>query len=246
MRLVVLIMGQDCEDTIGMVLESVKNADSIIYLDGGSTDKTRELTLEFFENNKQIKPAIILMNEYDQQDPTMNGKQRNFYLDYLKKNHMNDWCLVLDADEVLEDLGIEKIKQTISQLTEPVILSPRIHHFIGDLGHEDATHDIHYVPNRLFQITEDLIYPGAEHPVLQGSAKQGVVDIHIYHLRECLGIFSTRIKHLNNWGKSKMHTKDYLNWWNVSMLMGTYPTKPIYYGQLPSPIKQHFYLFKDA
>ena len=38
----------------------------------------------------------------------MNGKQRNIYLNYVKEQHPNDWCLALDADEVVEDLSIVK------------------------------------------------------------------------------------------------------------------------------------------
>lgn len=228
-------MGQDCERFIGMCLESVKDADVIIYCDGGSTDGTLKYLLE------DAEPDIeIIENEYKQEDPMMNGKQRNFYLKYLKENYMNDWCLALDVDEVLEDFGIQKIKQNILQIKEPTILSPKIHHFIGDLGHEDATRDVHYVPHRLFKITKELTYPEIEHPVLQGPSKLGMIDLHIWHLRECLGVFETQKKHENNWSKSSIHSEGYLRWWHMAMLFGGFPKKPVYYGLIPTPIKKHF------
>ena len=155
-RLVICIMGENCERFIKMSLESVKDADVIIYCDGGSTDNTLRIVDNFeygkrltdkYINGEQlgtINSVIIINNEYNQEDKTMNGKQRNFYLDYLKKNHINDWCLVLDSDEVLEDFGIEKLKQTILPIKKDMIFSPRIHHFVGDLGYEDYTKDIHY------------------------------------------------------------------------------------------------------
>ena len=42
-KLVVCIMGQNCERFIGMCLESVKEADGIVYCDGGSEDKTLKI-----------------------------------------------------------------------------------------------------------------------------------------------------------------------------------------------------------
>lgn len=238
-KLVVVIMGQDCEEFIGMCLESVKDADDIVYCDGGSVDGTQEIVSKFFEKEYNGIPWII-ENNYNQEDKAMNGKQRNFYLDCLKKENIGEWCLVLDADEVLEDFGIQKIKQIISQIKHPMILSPRMHHFVGDLGHEDFTQDQHWVLNRLFKITEDLYYPETEHPVLQGNASTGKVDVHIWHLRECLGVFNTQKKHEWNTNKSQMHNKAYLDWWHKSMLFGNYPRKRVYYGNIPFPIKQKF------
>lgn len=46
-KLIVVIMGQNCEKFISMCLESVKTADKIIYCDGGSTDDTMDYVLEF-------------------------------------------------------------------------------------------------------------------------------------------------------------------------------------------------------
>ncbi len=234
MKLNVVIMGQNCEKFIGMCIDSVIKADKVIFCDGGSTDGT------MFEVKRRIHEDNIIENKYDQEDKGMNGKQRNFYLDYLKKNHMGEWVLCLDADEVLEDFGIEKIKKMVFPGKENMILSPRIHHFIGDLGHEDFTQDQHHVFFRLFKITENLSYPLVEHPLLQGEGQYGNISVHIWHLRECLGIFKTQEKNENNLKKSQIHNKLYLDWWYKSMLMGTYPKKQVYYGAIPTPIKQRF------
>ena len=42
-KLVCVIIGQSCEKTIGMCLEAIKDADKIIYVDGGSNDKTLDI-----------------------------------------------------------------------------------------------------------------------------------------------------------------------------------------------------------
>ncbi len=242
-QIVVMIMGQDCANTISMCLESVKEADAVIYCDGGSEDNTFKFLKEFqYTYNKDAYPTInkwILQNKYNQEDKLMNGKQRNFYLNYLKENHKNDWCLVLDADEVLEDFGIQKIKQILTNM-EDVILCPRIHHFIGDLGHEDFTVDKHYVYGRLFKVTDNLNYPEVEHPVLEGKQTLGTDSIHIWHLREAMGIFKTNKKYKNNLAKSNMHTETQLKSWNRDMILGTYPKKQVHYDSIPTPIKRGF------
>ncbi|KKL83758.1 hypothetical protein LCGC14_1971510, partial [marine sediment metagenome] len=101
-------------------LETVVNIPGIevIVSDGGSTDKTMKIIMK--------ADVGRIHKEYDQKDSKANGKQRNFYLNALKKSKYEDWwCLCLDADEVLEDFGIQKIKQIISTLKEPMVLSPR-------------------------------------------------------------------------------------------------------------------------
>src|SRR3990167_6097251 len=100
-HLVCVVMGQNCEKFIGMCLESIKDADAIVYCDGRSTDKTLEIVsteiwaINHADSNKEVR---VIENIYNQEDKQMNGKQRNFYLEYVKKNYPNDWVLCLDAD----------------------------------------------------------------------------------------------------------------------------------------------------
>ena len=136
-------MGPGNQNFLDMCIDSVKGADKVLYFTSGDSP--------FVEKGYEVYG-----NDWDESDPNTNGKSRNVYLKHLKENYPNDWCLVLDEDEILEDQGIEKIKQIINKIKDPMILSPRIRHFIGDLGHEDATRDIHFVPNRLFKITDNF------------------------------------------------------------------------------------------
>src|SRR3990167_7972753 len=121
-RLVCVIMGQNCKKFLPMCLESVKDADAIVFCDGGSTDGTLkhlwdnefdfDKYSELHDNLKRDnfkENRILINNDYNQEDKGANGKQRNFYLNYLKENYPDDWVLCLDVDESIEDLS--KIKE---------------------------------------------------------------------------------------------------------------------------------------
>ena len=256
-KLNVVIMGENCEKFIGMCLESVKGADSIIYCDGGSEDNTLTFVENFFKFDGPI-PSKIIHNEFDQEDKLMNSKQKNFFLDYLKKNHMNEWFLYLDADEVVSDFN--KIRKFINNPPEKLkeLISIKMRHFENNLGFEDATKQEHYVPNRLFKVKEELFFPDGEHTVLW-IKKDGVPlldkelskycgmwkGITIWHLAYCSGIWDFRKRYLNNLKKSEIHPKDFMEKWYFNHLFGIYPTKPINAMEIPNVILKEFLIDPD-
>jgi len=250
-RLVVCIMGQNCEKFIGMCLESVKDADAIVYCDGGSTDET------ITKIASRGKGVSIIKNDYDQEDKEMNGKQRNFYLKYLKENYPNDWCLCLDADEVVEDLS--KIKEFIQE-AEKGLYSVKMRHLIGDLAHEDATVPVHYVLNRLFKISDAGVYPEVEHPVLEHkltleAKKEGKLGAiahvshtdctTIWHLAYIPNMWDIKKRYDNHMKKSNIHTPEFLKGWYHAHLFGTYPKKEFNPVELPKTILDEFGVNKD-
>ncbi len=264
-KLVVVIMGQNCEKFIGMCLEAVKDADAIVFCDGGSNDGTLDKIFcqtGFITGNskshpeveKEYKGTIVIENKYNQGDKGMNGKQRNFYLDYIKKNYMGWFCLAIDTDEVVEDLSkIKNFLTTIPKDKQGILFCVKMRHFIKDLGHEDATQPEHFVPNRLFKIRKELLYQEVEHPVLVtdeimknmdklGDYMKNIQPTTIWHLRECTGIFNSLEKHKWNIEKSEMHSKEELTKWYHKMLFGYYPTSIVRYTELPNAIKKEFLL----
>ena len=232
------IMGQNCEKFIGMCLESVKDADNIVYCDGGSSDGTLELV-------KKYNRVRVIENKYNQEDKGMNGKQRNFYLNYLKENYKGYWALCLDVDECVDDLN--KIKQFIQLAAKDKLYSVKMRHFIGDLGHEDATQPQHHVPNRLFYIGDDLSYPEVEHPILQGIDREEIRCniVTIWHLSYITACFDIRKKYENHLKKSNIHTKDYLKNWYFQHLFGVYPKSQISLLDIPDVILNYFGINKD-
>lgn len=242
-KLVVVIMGQDCEKTIGMALESVKDADVIVYCDGGSEDNTLYIVNNFNFTGSEIGVRIII-NKYNQEDKQMNGKQRNFYLDYIKKNYSDWWCLALDADEIVED--VHKIKRLI-QTTDKGLYHVKMRHLVGDFGHEDATKEEHFVPNRLFKIDCADKYTEVEHSLLmakEGFKYYGTTCTTIWHLRECLGCFEYKKKYDWNRKKSNMHTDNELYKWYHLMISGQYPRKKVELWELPKALRRKFEIGK--
>ena len=260
-KLNVVIMGQDCEKFIGMCLKSVKDADNIIYCDGGSTDRTLHNLKGFIPGRgEHIKDGwnvsegnhkYVITHTYDQEDPKMNGKQRNYYLKFLKENFMGEWVLCLDADEVVEDLS--KIKELISHLqpeAEDILFSVKMRHLIGNLATEDATQAKHFVPRRLFKVAENLFYPELEHPVLDNGDGMNARTVNvesttIWHMSHITEMFNVKQKYDNHMKKSKMHPPEFLKWWYMTHLFGQYPTKIFHPVELPDPILNYFNINKD-
>jgi glycosyltransferase involved in cell wall biosynthesis len=245
-KLVCVIMGQNCERFIDMSLESVKDSDAIIFCDGGSTDETLNIVSEFFLGEITV-PNSIIQNTYNQEDKKMNGKQRNFYLNYIKENYKGYWALCIDADEVVEDLS--KIKEFIQH--EPDGLwSVKMRHLIGDLGHEDSIQPIHWVLNRLFKVKCADKYPEVEHPVLQDNKDfewyEGNTDCTtIWHLAYIPNLWEITKRYESHLLKSNMHTPEYLKSWYFAHLFGTYPKTQLNPVELPSFILDKFGVDKD-
>lgn len=237
-KLIVVIMGPGKKHFAEMCLESVKDADKILYWTNNK---------EFiFKNEGKIEN--LFYNNWDETDPATNGKCRQRYLKHLKQNYPDDWCLVLDEDEVVEDLS--KIKEFIQGELLNNVFSVKMRHFIGNIGWEDATHEHHWVPNRLFKISEVLSYPLHSHPVLipKDENKVGLcAETTIWHCGhlpiEYMDYILKRYKQHTN--DSVIHSEIFLNQWKMSHLFGQYPIRQINPLELPKQICERYEINKD-
>jgi len=229
-KLIVVIMGPGNENFIQMAVDSIKEADKVVYFTSIPIGLTLPKAISGIEHHN---------NGWDESDKNTNGKSRNKYLEHLKANHPDDWCLVLDEDEVCED--INKVKEFI-QTAEPGLYSVKMEHFIGDLGHLDNTRKDHFVPNRLFKISEADSYPEDSHPILTGGKQSGTICTTIWHLGHLPVEYMHYIvrrgnEHLDN---STIHTKKFLTDWKNAHLFGTYPTKQFNVTEIPKVILDNF------
>ena len=237
-RLVVIIMGPGKQHFLEMCFDSVTDADKILYF---TSDQPFTLSsgLEHLPSNQEV-----YYNHWDDNDKATNGKCRNEYLNMLKEKYSNDWCLVLDEDELVEDLS--KIKEFIQEAT-PGIYNVKMRHFIGDIGHEDANMPVHVVPGRLFKISEAKGYPLHSHPVLEGELIGACLDTTIWHLGhlpiDYMDYILKRYKqHAND---STIHNQDFLKVWKLAHLFGQYGNKEINPIELPQQILDRYELDKD-
>src|SRR3990167_46718 len=239
-KLIVCVMGDNCSKFLDICFESVLEADKIIFCWGMEDQDTLN---KFYKwNDKYRSKFELIYHNYNQNDLGMNGKQRNFYLSYLKENYPEELALCLDADEVVDDLS--KIK-TFIQIEEEGIYSVHMRHLINDLAHEDTTVDKHWVLNRLFKISEASGYLEVEHPVLQGNVKGNTDCTVIWHLAYCSFIWDIKKRYENHLKKSNMHTPKYLREWYLAHLTGSYPRKQFDIMELPKSILNEFLINKD-
>lgn len=266
-KLAVAIIGQNVGDFIGLCLSSVsETADFIIFIDGGSKDDTGYEVREFCLKNKfeyiysdaperamEIKPKDKLLLHvqrfYDQENIGENGTARNFYLEYLKKHYLGNWCLVVDPDEVL-DPKFKIIRETLGtgRLADTEVANLSMVHFVYNLQSEDNSVQRHFTPTRLFRIREHFKYPESEHAVLMSDKYARAAEIGfdtgpvLWHFGYIKNVFDIRKKYLNHLKKSKIHSKKFLRDWYTNHIFGSYPVKPFNLKQLPDILRDFFLL----
>jgi hypothetical protein len=153
--------------------------------------------------------------------------------------------LCIDADEVVEDFT--EIKKFIKRMPKGVY-SVKMRHLIGDLGHEDATVETHYVLNRLFKIEAAGEYPEVEHPVLQAAEGMQIAATNcttIWHLAYIPNMWDIKRRYDNHVKKSNIHTPEYLRQWYYAHLFGKYPVREFNPAELPREILSKFDINKD-
>ena len=252
-KLIVCELAGNCEQFIDLNLSAFyEHVDNIIIVfDTSSRDKTKE-KLEKWKNKLGDK-LTILEKEYKHnlKEKGANSEQRNFYLKYLQENFNNDFCLVIDMDEIIDEnvSNLKKILLKTFAENEYPIISPRMVHLMYSFGLEDATRDIHYVPNRLFRINKDLFYSHpSEHTVLNSKNKYSPLLLNspiIYHLAYCKEMFYIHQRFLTHQSKSDIHTQEQLKEWLMQHLSYNYPVKKFDITKLPKVLKQEFEIEDD-
>ncbi len=96
-KLSVAMIVKNEEAMLARCLQSVSHADEIIVVDTGSIDKTKKVAAQFTDK------------VYDFEWCDDFAKARNFAV----SKATGDWVLSIDADECLEEGGVEKIRQLL-------------------------------------------------------------------------------------------------------------------------------------
>lgn len=137
------------EAMLARCLESVKDADEIVVIDTGSVDKTIEVAVKYAHKVQ----TFTWCDDF--------AAARN----YAKERCSGDWILSIDADEYLEEGGIEKIRNFLEtyqgdavkirmQSTNQKFYSPRLFKNKPEIKWEGKIHEIINV------LTEEKIQVG--------------------------------------------------------------------------------------
>ena len=239
-KLIVAIIGQDCREWLNLAIESVEeHADAIVFIDGNPKNPS-------YESKGKV---TVIPREFEHDHKGGIGRARNAYLDYVKKHHMGWYCLVLDADEVVDNIKI--LKDNI-QLPEFNYGGCSVHmrHWIENLMKEDAQYTKknhkegeHFALNRLFKVKEDLFYPETEHAIIKSTeptSHSNYRGITIWHLGYVKHLFEIKKKWKNHAEKSKIHKPNDLRQWYLQHVLGFYPTKPLVPSEFPKVVLKYF------
>ena len=115
----IVIIAKNEEKRIRACLDSARKlADDIIIVDDASTDRTREIALEY-----GAKVIVHPSNGF------MPG-QRNIGADEVKST----WFFLMDADEIIDDDAVVRIKETVAE-ADPAVIGAfkirRLNYFFG-------------------------------------------------------------------------------------------------------------------
>lgn len=143
-RISVSMIVKNEEKMIERCLESVKSADEIVIIDTGSTDKTIEIA-------KKYTDKVYFGDEYLWQ------KDFAFHRNQSLDKCTGDWVLIIDADEILEDNGIERLREFISKTDKSAI------YFKTISSNVDNTYNINI---RAFKRLPEYIWKGPAHNYL--------------------------------------------------------------------------------
>lgn len=238
-----IVVGQNCEKTIEIVLKSLKDCSKLYFLDGGSTDNTIKIAKKYVN--------IVIYHEFIKSNGLAISIQKNYMLNFLKENHLNEWIIYLDADELLDDNGIKIIEEQINKVKDVECYDIKMRHLMHDFSQEDALHKIHRTPTRVFKITKDLYYSDIEHCTIEGM-KYGnigfIIDTQLWHLAYCGAMFDIKQRYdeqMLRYKDNSSHPKEFLNSWYRMHLFGAYPKKKFNIIELPETLLNYFNIEKD-
>ena len=100
-RLSVAMIVKDEESCLGMCLESVRDADEIVVVDTGSTDRTKEIAAGYTDR----------IHDWPWRDDFAAARNQAL------RHATGDWVLSIDADEVLEAGGMDRLRRRVASET---------------------------------------------------------------------------------------------------------------------------------
>ncbi len=154
---------RDEEELIGQCLESIRDAvDEIVVVDTGSKDRTVEIAAGYTDT----------IFHHPWQDSFSEARN------YSISKATGDWILIIDADEVLDEKHILKVREFKWSEDHDCFCLAVYSQLPGHLG--GVNRGKHYSP-RMFRRRGDIFYEGIVHNILRMPKKTAMTDIGIFH-----------------------------------------------------------------
>ena len=193
LTLSVCMMVQNSSKTLAIALESLAYIyDELIIVDGGSTDSTCEIALQY--------GAKIINSKWT----GIHSQQRNVYLREVK----TDWIFVLDSDEFIDLKTLEFLqdfKQEGNAYNKVDNFSLK-RKWISPFSINKYVSSSPHFPDwqaRLFKAKEDVYYTGQIHEAIFNLTPPGITlnELSIYHLDLFINNESERIEKIRKYSK---------------------------------------------
>lgn len=144
MKISVSMIVKNEEQLLATALETVKDADEIIIVDTGSTDRTVEIA-------RQYTDKVYVGEQYLWRDDFAFSRNQSLSL------CTGDWILIIDADEELEPGGVQKLREEIPKAGNHKTISFRVIN--------KAKNEVH-IAQRAFKRCPEVFWKGAIHNYL--------------------------------------------------------------------------------
>jgi glycosyltransferase involved in cell wall biosynthesis len=216
----VVIIAKDADKKIGPCLKSVQWSDDVIVVDGFSADKTVSMA--------ESSGARVIQHKFT----CSFADDRNVGLD----NARNDWVLQLDADDVVTDTFVARLKAALARDEGIVIYKFRRKNFF--LNHPmDHGGFHHYIPNLVDR--RAVRYAGSVHEVPVYEGRIGTIDADVEHYPfDSVGQFverhnrysgiAAREEYNRNPALSEKYVKSQMVWKTLKLFWKSYVKKQGY------------------
>jgi glycosyltransferase involved in cell wall biosynthesis len=153
MRLSVSMIVKNEESCLAAALQSIQGVDELIVVDTGSTDKTKEIAASFG----------AVLHDFPWIDDFAAARNESL------KHCTGDWILILDADEILEPGGLEKVRAAIESAPPDTLA----------IGVKVNSKKTYFMSPRIFKRCPEVYWKGEAHNYLSvNSSIPSDVVIH--------------------------------------------------------------------
>lgn len=262
LTITVCMLTYNDEVSIDMALNSALSfADEVIVLDGGSTDKTKQIITQIAkEHDKKASVTLIdgpevIPKAYEEQSKDKYGRilQNGHFgqmRQYLANQATKDWIFWLDADEAVSDNArkhLQELAGADTQNGKPDMIDIEYIHFVHDFFHIDNSEACHIGISRFHKNYKgEIVFKEYNHALPYGPFKCRMnrmgSGMFIFHLGYAKNLFDIHKRYKRNVLRSELHYGAHQMFWRDWHYFG-YPRRKVgseVLSIIPRAIRERF------